>query len=61
MASSVTLLKIILVSSLVIGGPGIDEEVDESEAVDTVRVDEPDEGGVAGFVWKGAGWPCEGQ
>ena len=58
MASSVTLLKIILVSSLVIGGPGIDE-VDESEAVDTVRVDEPDEGGVAGFVWKGAGWPCE--
>lgn len=51
----------ILVSSLVIGGPRDDEDVDESEAVDRVRVDEPDEGGVAGFVWKGAGWPFRCQ
>lgn len=48
-AISVMLLKIILVSSGVIGGPS--EEVDESEDVDTVREEEPDEfGGEAGMV-----------
>lgn len=54
-ARSAILLKIIFVSSRVIGGPIKDEEVDESDAVDTVRVDEPDEGGVTGFVWNGVG------
>jgi len=48
-AISVMLLKIIFVSSGVIGGPS--EAVDESDDVDTVREDDPDEfGGEAGMV-----------
>jgi hypothetical protein len=39
------------------GGPIWDDDVDESDAVERVRVDEPDDGGVAGCELKGTGWP----
>lgn len=32
------------------GGPTSEDDVDESEAVERVRVDEPDDGGVIGFA-----------
>ena len=54
-------------SSRVIGGPSCEEAVEESEAVDTVRDDEPDpepgekSGGLGGpLVLKGAGCPGTG-
>ncbi len=57
-AISATLLKIIFASSRVIGETSVDP-LDESDAVDSVREDEPDDGGVAGVAWKGAGWPAK--
>ena len=48
-ASSAMLLNIIRVSSRVMGGPNVDDAVDDSEAVERVRVDESDEGGVMAF------------
>ena len=41
-------------SSLDIGGPCV-EPVEESEAVESVREEDPEEGGVGGVVAKGAG------
>jgi hypothetical protein len=38
-------------------GPIWDDDVDESDAVETVRVDDPDDGGVAGCALNGAGCP----
>lgn len=56
-ARSETLLKMILVSSRVMGGPPV-ERYEESEAVESVREDDADDpGGVAGVAEKGAGWP----
>ena len=50
MASSEMLPNIILASSGVIGGPRELEAVEESEAVDTVRDEEPELGGVIGGI-----------
>lgn len=59
-ASSETLLKMILVSSRVIGGPPTEryDAAEESDAVESVREDDADDpGGVAGVAANGAGWP----
>ena len=53
---SATLLKMIRTSSLVMGAPCA-ELVEESEAVDSVREEDPEEGGVGGAVAKGRVWP----
>ncbi len=41
-------------------GAAVFEPRDESEAVDNVREDDPDDaGGVMGVEWNGAGWPMK--
>lgn len=49
----------IRMSSRVIGGEDVEVDApsDESDEVDWVRIDEPDEGGVASAGLKGAGCP----
>ncbi len=59
-AKSSTLVKMIFASSTVMAGPHADDDdaADESDTVESVRDDEPDEpGGVAGACANGAGWP----
>ena len=62
-ARSATLLKMIRMSSRDIGGGELelDAASDESDDVDWVRTDEPEEGGVAGAGGKGAGCPDTSQ
>lgn len=61
-ASSAILLKMIRVSSRVIGGP-VADPFEDSDAVESVRdeeAEEPDDGGVSCAAGYGAGWPVGG-
>lgn len=54
---SATFIKMIFASFSIIGGLPYPFALEESEAVEVVRDEDPDEGGVGGVVWNGAECP----